>query len=461
VADRPLRARPSRATIPPVIRLPVPSPRLVAALACLALALGACSPSVTPAPSVSPTPPAPSPSAAASSSAGVSPPAGPSGGPSASTGADLVALTARISTEVSQIRGLSIESPVHPQVVTETQAKDLLRQQFEAENGPSYIAAEEGLYKRLGLLASSASLEDLELQLLDSQVLGFYVPKDKTLYVVARSGGVGPTEQYTMAHEITHALQDQHFDLQKVSPDALDQTDATIGAHSIIEGDASLAGTLWATRHLSAQDLATIVAAGADPTQQAVLATMPAIVRDPLLFLYTQGLQLTLGLFQSGGWAAVDRALQSPPLSSEQVLHPAKYASGERPVAVALPADLAANLGSGWKLALQDTLGELELRIWLQSSTSSASLADQAAAGWGGDRVGYLTGPAGQDAVIMWTAWDSATDAAEFLDAAGRLVSGGTSPGTVIRASDREVVVVVASERPLVDTVAKAAGLPR
>jgi hypothetical protein len=404
----------------------------------------------------------PSPTTTAAPSAAASASASASDAPTSSPASDeLVALTARISSEVSDLRGLSLETPVHPQVVTESQAKDLLRQQFEAENGPSYLAAEEGLYKRLGLLSPGASLEELELQLLDSQVLGFYVPKDKTLYVVARSGGVGPTEQYTMAHEITHALQDQHFDLQKVSPDALDQTDATIGAHSIIEGDASLAGTLWATQHLSAQDLASIVAAGADPTQQAVLATMPPIVKDPLLFLYTEGLQLTLGLFQSGGWTAVDHALQSPPLSSEQVLHPEKYASGEPPVAVALPADLATKVGAGWTLALQDTLGELELRIWLQSSTASASQADQAAAGWGGDRVGYLTGPGGQDAAVIWTAWDSTTDAAEFLDAAGRLVAGATSPGTVIRASDREVVVVMASASSLVDAVARAAGFPR
>jgi len=264
-----------------------------------------------------------------------------------------------------------------------------------------------------------------------------------------------------MAHEITHALQDQHFDLQKVSPDALDQTDATLGAHALIEGDASLSGTLWATRYLSAQELAVVVAAGVDPSQQAVLAKLPPIVKEPLLFLYTQGLQLALGLYQSGGWSAVDTALQSPPASTEQVLHPEKYAAHEMPVPVSLPADLAAKVGSGWKLALQDTFGELELRIWLESSASSSALAGPAAAGWGGDRVGYLTGPGGQDAAIIWTTWDTPADAAQFLDAAGRLVADGTSPGTVIRASDKEVVVIVASQSLLVDQVAKAAGFPR
>ena len=372
-----------------------------------------------------------------------------------------MALTARISSQVAELRALALETPIEPQVVTEAQAVDLLKAQFQSENPPATLAAQQALYERLGLLPADSSLQDMELELLGSEVLGFYVPKDKKLYVVARSGGVGPVEEYTMAHEITHALQDQHFDLQKVSPDAADQTDRTLGAHALIEGDASLSGTLWATRYLSAQELAVVVAAGADPSQQAVLAKLPPIVKEPLLFLYTQGLQFTLGLFQSGGWPAVDRALRSPPVSTEQVLHPDKYATHEMPVVLSLPEGLAARVGAGWKLALQDTFGELELRIWLQSSTSSAALADQATAGWAGDRVGYLAGPSGQDAAIIWTSWDTPADAAQFVDAAGRLVADGASPGTVIRATDREVVVIVASKSLLVDQVAKAAGFPK
>ncbi len=446
---------------PGVILLPASlRGRLAATLVALAVVLSACSPAIT----VAPSPASPSaassssaasPSAAASSSASTSPSA------SASAGEDLVALTARISSQVAALRSLPLLTPVQPDVVTEAQAVDLLRGLFQADNPPALVAAQQGLYERLGLLPAGSSLQDLELELLGSQVLGFYVPKDKKLYVVARSGGVGPVEEYTMAHEITHALQDQHFDLQRISPDPADQTDQTLGAHALIEGDASLAGTLWATRYLTLQELAVVIAAGADPSQQAVLQKLPAIVRDPLLFEYTQGLQFTLGLYRSGGWAAVDAALRSPPVSTEQVLHPASYAAHHLPVTVSLPSDLAARVGPGWRLALQDTFGALELRIWLQSSTSSSTLADQATAGCGGDRVGYLMGPDGQDAAMIWTTWDTPADAGQFLDAAGRLVADGASPGTAIRASDREVVVIVASESTLVDQVAKAAGFPR
>ena len=101
------------------------------------------------------------------------------------------------------------------------------------------------MLKVLGLLPAGASLEDLYISLLSGVVAGLYNPKDKKLYVVSRSGGLGPSEKSTFAHEYTHALQDQNFDLAGLQLDAPGQGDRGMARLALVEGDATLVMTLW------------------------------------------------------------------------------------------------------------------------------------------------------------------------------------------------------------------------
>ena len=123
------------------------------------------------------------------------------------------------------------------------------------------------------------------------------------------------------------------------------------------------------------------------------------------------------------------------PESTEQILHPEKYAADEEPVEVQLPADLATDLGTGWTVPLQDTFGEFQTGIWLREGGVPQAAADAAAAGWGGDRLAVIDGPDGAWAVAMHTAWDTEADAAEFETAATTALqkAGGVAqvvPGT-------------------------------
>ena len=130
-----------------------------------------------------------------------------------------------------------------------------------------------------------------------------------------------------------------------------------------------------------------------------------SVLRESLLFPYIQGLGFVQGLQGAGGWQAVDDAFGKPPASSEQILHPEKYASHEAPITVALPKDLAARLGAGWKVPLEDTFGEFQLGIWLRGNTAIGTAgANDAAAGWGGDRVAVVDGPNGAWGVVLRTA---------------------------------------------------------
>ena len=176
---------------------------------------------------------------------------------------------------------------------------------------------------------------------------------------------------------------------------------------------------------------------------------MPAFLRESLLFPYTAGLSFVQSLQASGGWDAVNGAFREPPASTEQVLHPEKYASHEAPVDVTLPADLPTKLGQGWSKGLEDTLGEFQLKVWLDqvAAGSGGPSADAAAAGWGGDRVMLLDGPNGARAIALKTAWDTPADASEFAAAANSVVAK-LGNGAVIPAADGTGVTVVLGSSP-------------
>jgi hypothetical protein len=364
-----------------------------------------------------------------------------------------------IEGQVEDLRQLKATTPVARGVFDVPGLCAYLREGFRKDNPEALVKGTETLYRELGLLPADASLEQLYLELLTSQVAGLYDDETKHMYVVSKDGAIGPVEEITYAHEYTHALQDQAFGLRSVVGKDTDQSDRTTARSAVVEGDATLIMSLWAQRHLTPAQLAE-VGSTTDPASEAILAKMPAILKDPLLFPYTGGLQLTLGAFTGGGFAAVDELFRNPPDSTEQVLHGEKLTSREKPVAVAFPDDLATRLGDGWKVSLQDTFGEMLLEIVLRDGGATAT--NDAAAGWGGDRVALIEGPDGKTAVVLDTAWDSAQDATEFEAALGPTVEQlkglGRSP-TILRPSENRVVLVTAESADTMGRVANVLGL--
>jgi hypothetical protein len=272
---------------------------------------------------------------------------------------------------------------------------------------------------------------------------------------------IGPTEKVTFSHEYTHALQDQNFDLKGLALDQIGEGDRALARLSLVEGDATLLMSYWATANLTQAETFQMLGESLDPKTTEVLNAMPAVLREQLLFPYTTGLAFVQGL-QVGGWQGVNDAFARPPASTEQVMHPDKYAAGEAPVVVDLPDDLAKRLGTGWTAGLEDTLGEFSLKVWLENAGGGkgAATAAAASAGWGGDRVVLLDGPDGATAVAISTSWDTAADAAEFETDARLVVAGLANPGDVLAPTGgKTVTVVIASSSDLVGRVENVLGL--
>ncbi len=335
-------------------------------------------------------------------------------------------------------------------MVDEAQAKVLLVDDFRTNNTPQNLADGELLLRGLGLWSTDRSLEEVYLSALESQVLGFYRDTDEKLYIVSRSGGFGPLERYTASHELTHALQDQHFDLGSLGLDRKDQGDRALAVRALVEGDASLVSTIWAQANLTLQDLLQVAAMASDPAAQAVLDGLPAIMREQLLFPYVDGLAFVTRLQQGGGWDAVNGAYGDLPASTEQILHPDKYLAGEKPIDVALPDGLAGRLGPGWSKAAEDTLGELQLRVWLQAPGSTVD-PKVSASDWGGDRVGLYRGPDGAWAIVLATAWDTAEASDRFAGAA--LEAAGALPFAEVVSGGQGPVVLIGSDEAVLDTL--------
>jgi hypothetical protein len=440
----------------------------------VALLVAACGPSTsTPSPSAAtseaPSTSAPSASAepaespsASAAAAACDPTAAQAspGTPAPDTNDPNAALYSEIEGQVSRLRGITATKPVERGVFDKAALCAYITSSFEKDNPEALVKGTEGLYKALGLMPQDADLLKLYIELLTSQVAGLYDDETKKMYVVTNTGDIGPAEKITYAHEYTHALQDQRFTLRDITGDAKDQGDRGLARTTLVEGDATLLMSLWAQQHLTPAELSQ-VATAVDPASEAILAKMPAILKETLLFPYTQGLQLTLGAFQQGGYAGVDQLFANPPDTTEQLLHPEKLAAREAGVEVAFPKDLAGSLGDGWTVALQDTLGEYQLSILLGDAAGAASPAD-AAAGWGGDRLAWITGPDGANAAVLDTKWDTEADAAQFADAlsgyVAKLQAAGRSAAVLTPAPDR-VVVISANDDDTLSRVANVLGL--
>ena len=375
----------------------------------------------------------------APSAAPSAPPASPAG--PTPTPRPAAEVYGEIRAAVEAIRRLQPTKAVEPVSLDEAQLRTNLMADFDRENTAQELALAEDLLITLGLLPAGSSIRTIMLDFQTGQVAGYYSPEKDELFVVSRSGGLGAAEMVTYAHEFTHQLQDQRFDLAKLGLDAADQSDRQLAHLALVEGDAVSVQSTWMTTNLTPQQLGELLGASLDPKALEALQKAPPFVRETALFPYEAGLGFAAQLLAGGGYAGVDAAFADPPASTEQIIHPEKYAARETPVAVTIPAGVATALGSGWTAAGQDTLGELVLRIWLTEGGVARPEATVAAAGWGGDRLVILRGPDGAVGVGLITTWDTAADAAEFATAATAAAAARTPAGVVASDVLRTVLV--------------------
>lgn len=327
--------------------------------------------------------------------------------------AAIVSMTSEMLRETSELRELSILRSVKSGAQSRNEIERMIVKNLDTETTPAEMHAAEVLLKVFGLAPKEFAYRAFLIKLLTEQVAGYYDPKAQQFYLADWIELEG--QKPVMAHELTHALQDQHFNLKRFENWPKGDSDAELAAHALIEGDATLAMTLYMAKNPLVA-LAFIRSLGGDEaTEQFKQA--PRALRESLLFPYEEGSAWATQVYKRGGWEMVSRAFTTLPQSSEQILHAEKYFSYEAPQKIALP-DFKSVLGPTWKRIDYDVNGEWGNYLILDEFINDATVSKRASAGWGGDRFAlYETGKPDEFFVAQLTAWDTPLDAQEFFNA--------------------------------------------
>jgi hypothetical protein len=430
----------------------------VAAVAALALVLGACTGdglgSPTPSPdlpsSAAPVPSSPEPVEPAA--------AGPESAaaaarrlcvvpePDLDAGSDVPAegptppVIADVMEQVERLRGFGYTRPVVAEAVTQAEIGRDLTEYADIAYPQEQMARRSRAWETIGVIPDGTNLRRVYEEYGSTQVIGYYDTLTGTLKFIG-TVDPSPLERITLAHELTHAIDDQRFGLEKLDVlSARCQDEETAAALAVVEGNATYFMIRWAQTFLTPEEQVEVGVEAA--LQDTSTGDIPPFVLRLQEWSYNQGLEFVTTLASRGGVEAIDEAFTDRPVSTEQIIHPERYPN-DAPTPVDVP-DLSAELGADWEDLDVMTIGEAWLAMALDLRLDNSE-AREASAGW--DGATYRAWTDGDEvAVVLSTVWDSEGDADAFAAAMASWIEEGHDPGAVMRPGGASVDVLFASD---------------
>ncbi|MCU0726423.1 MAG: hypothetical protein MUE73_11645 [Planctomycetes bacterium] len=345
-----------------------------------------------------------------------------------------LALIDALVKDVQEMRGLEFREPFARKLISSSEIPAMLREKLAEELPPEKLAKMNKLYSRLGFIAPGVDLAEVVTQLLEAGAAGFYDPEAKTLYLVRGFSVSGA--QPVLFHELVHALEDQHYGLHSFRDRVKDHGDRAAAMMGVVEGSAQGLMNRWlAARPEIAKALREEEMKKGLAQAQKILSVPTVIVAGMAIYPYGNGPVFVNAATGNDPRKAGD-LFTNMPQSTEQILHPEKYAkTPDVPQEVSV-GDVAAVLPEGWAADFSDTIGEMQIGLLLNEFAggppamklvrvinpftqvlSFQGAAATAAAGWDGDRIVSYFSKDGQVGFVWPSVWDSERDATEFADA--------------------------------------------
>ena len=340
---------------------------------------------------------------------------------------------AEVVPKIEAAVGLKFKTPPRVEARSKEQVRAFVLQQFRDPKSLREFNGIEATYKILGMIPDTLDLKKFLVDLLAEQIIGYYDPKTKVLYVV--DGSPPEAASITITHELVHALQDQYISLdstQKIEG----QNDRQSAAQAVFEGQAVYEQI---AAMLGGNNVAVNLPGGWDRVREMirenqssmpVFAAAPIVIQETLIFPYLSGAEFVRNFKERNPGKVI---YEDMPLSTEQILHPTAYfGKRDNPTEITLPPLI------GVTPTYQNSLGEFETRLFLFEQLKDQNEAVRGASGWDGDRYELFNTPAGPG--IVWvTVWDSAVDASEFFDVLNQVVEKryGVKPSGATGATTR------------------------
>jgi hypothetical protein len=409
------------------------------------------------------------------------PPAAPSASASNTTSnADFFEAADEVLAEMSKLLSMPILHPVKKSLRSREEIRAYLLAEEKKEKDSAKDYADQRTLEMFGLLPKDFPLEQTLNDILTEQIAGLYDPDSQEFFI---SDWTSPAElRMVMAHELTHALQDQHYHIDVWRDAAKPNDDAELARDAVLEGAAVAAMLDYmlrdqgkGVRDLPAIDPSLVIG---DTSSSPLLSKAPMVIRDELLFPYVAGMNFAQAVLKAtSGWPDFGRVFANPPASTQQIMHPDLYLNGVTRAPVTLP-DFSTLLPADWKQLDENLMGEFGLQEVLKQFLAEPRALNLSPT-WAGDRYAILENQqTKQDLLIFRLRLTSDADAARFFESYSdvldlkdakrtnefhrtNFLSFDTPAGGVfLRCFDSECLSAEGTKRDIFDRITHAIGWP-
>jgi hypothetical protein len=363
----------------------------------------------------------------------------------------------QIEAHIERFRGLGFTTPVPLVLKSRDQAIDMMKTEIARDHTEDELRIGSVTGAMTGVYPAGMDLKAETLNLMRSQVAGFYDPHAKQMVLVKGAIDIGfwssaadlvtrrdLVGEMLLAHELTHALQDQHFDIEQMINKVKDNDDRDLALKAVAEGDATLAGYGYVVGDLSEASIDAILNRMDElpKTVKAESGDVPLGLSAPMVFQYADGVRFVAVAYRSGGWQAVNAIYSDPPQATLQIMYPELYFNQ---LAQLVEINLTGyqSVLRGWSKADDDTYGAMLLKVIIQRNLGMTAPEIALVEHWTGDRMIVLQKH--RALTVLWIVSFRDSEAAKrFGDVYEAILDQISRPGMIHRVQIRTPNVLIA-----------------